>query len=111
MSYEHLARQLRDLSQWVDEYPPNRQGTNLENLWGRCGKITEEVGELTAAIIGWLGQNPRKGVTHTEDDVRNELLDIAVTALCAYEHMTYNSGQSMLALDAHVQKLVDRSGV
>jgi hypothetical protein len=36
-------------------------------------KIGEEVGETNQAVIGVLGQNPRKGVTHTWEDVHAEL--------------------------------------
>lgn len=49
----------------------------------RVGKVAEEYGEAWAALIGMHGQNPRKGRTHTEDDVVGELLDVALTALVA----------------------------
>jgi hypothetical protein len=32
----------------------------------RIMKLTEEAGEVTQAVIGTLGQNPRKGVTHLQ---------------------------------------------
>ncbi|MFG1609495.1 MazG-like family protein [Actinoplanes sp. NPDC049265] len=44
-------------------------------------KVQEEAGEMAQAVIGVLGQNPRKGVTHTWDDVIAEAIDVAVTAL------------------------------
>ncbi|GAA4921857.1 hypothetical protein GCM10023237_48440 [Streptomyces coeruleoprunus] len=31
----------------------------------RILKLSEEVGEAAQAVIGALGQNPRKGTTHT----------------------------------------------
>jgi hypothetical protein len=31
----------------------------------RIMKLTEEAGEVTQAVIGVMGQNPRKGITHT----------------------------------------------
>ncbi|BEL07056.1 MazG-like family protein [Actinoplanes sichuanensis] len=49
----------------------------------RIMKVTEEAGEATQAWIGMLGQNPRKGVTHTRDDVVGELADVVFTALVA----------------------------
>ena len=49
----------------------------------RVMKVGEEFGEAVAAYIGMTGQNPRKGVTHTSDDLAAELADIAVTAMCA----------------------------
>ncbi len=49
----------------------------------RVMKLSEEVGEATQAVIGALGQNPRKGVTHTWQDVEAELCDVIVAAMVA----------------------------
>ncbi|MCX4470481.1 MazG-like family protein [Micromonospora sp. NBC_01655] len=46
-------------------------------------KVTEEAGEVASAWIGTVGQNPRKGITHTTDDVADELADVVLTALVA----------------------------
>lgn len=47
-------------------------------------KLQEEVGEVAAALIGLLGSNPRKGVTHTWDDFCMELADVITTTVVAY---------------------------
>lgn len=44
-------------------------------------KVQEEAGELAEAMLGVLGQNPRKGVTHTWDDAVHEAIDVALSAL------------------------------
>ena len=49
----------------------------------RVLKVTEEAGEAAQAYIGVSGLNPRKGVTHSTDDLADELADVAVTALVA----------------------------
>ena len=54
----------------------------------RIMKLTEEVGEVTQAVIGALGQNPRKGITHTWDDVQAELCDVVFTAMVALTTIT-----------------------
>jgi NTP pyrophosphatase (non-canonical NTP hydrolase) len=54
----------------------------------RIMKLTEEAGEVTQAVIGALGQNPRKGVTHTWDDVQAELCDVVFTAMVALTTIT-----------------------
>lgn len=46
-------------------------------------KVQEEAGEVAEAWIGVLGQNPRKGQTHTREDVAKELGDVVFTALVA----------------------------
>jgi NTP pyrophosphatase (non-canonical NTP hydrolase) len=49
----------------------------------RCFKVAEETGEVAAAIIGATGQNPRKGQTHTWDDVQSELCDVILSGMVA----------------------------
>lgn len=103
------ASRLAELSRWIDyaNYPRHPEAVT----WGRLSKLSEEVGEVIRAWIGVTGQNPRKGVTHTHDDVRKELLDVAVTALAAYEHMTGNRGDSLQALFEHILFLYKRAEV
>ncbi|MCD0450076.1 MazG-like family protein [Actinocorallia sp. API 0066] len=49
----------------------------------RVLKLTEEIGEVSQAYIGFVGQNPRKGVTHTRAEVAAELCDVVITAMVA----------------------------
>ncbi|MEW1868638.1 MazG-like family protein [Streptomyces caelestis] len=70
---------------WLDA---NRPVGDREGLLLRILKLSEEVGEVAEAVIGATGQNPRKGTTHTWDDVRAELCDVAVTALIALRTLT-----------------------
>ena len=65
------------------EFLDEQNGTDPLELTCRIMKITEEAGEAAQAWIGVLGQNPRKGVTHTTEDVVGELADVAFTALVA----------------------------
>lgn len=99
--------QLAGLSEWIDAGNAHRDPEAI--LWGRVAKLTEEAGEATAALIGLTGQNPRKGVTHTSDDVIAELLDVAITALGAVEHMTGNRGQALPALCSKVDTVHTRA--
>jgi hypothetical protein len=46
-------------------------------------KLQGELGEVSAALIGALGANPRKGFTHTTTDVAMELADVIITAVLA----------------------------
>jgi NTP pyrophosphatase (non-canonical NTP hydrolase) len=61
----------------------DQNGNDPLEIACRIMKITEEAGEATQAWIGVLGQNPRKGVTHTTGDVVGELADVVFTALVA----------------------------
>lgn len=105
---QSLGMEIAALSEWVDMYPPNATRDAEAQAWGRLSKISEEVGEAVAAFVGATNQNPRKGHTHGPDAVQKELLDVALTALCAYEHFTGNRGTSMVAFFAHTLKVSRR---
>jgi hypothetical protein len=105
------GRQLAALSRWIDTHPANAARDPEAQLWGRVSKVSEETGEAIAALIGATGQNPRKGLTHTMDDVVAELLDVAVTALCAVEHVRGNTGGSLDELVAMIDRTVLRAGL
>ncbi|MFF3710872.1 MazG-like family protein [Streptomyces phaeochromogenes] len=51
-------------------------------------KIQEETGEVAEAVIGATGQNPRKGHSHTWEDVQAEVCDVIVTAMVALKRLT-----------------------
>lgn len=107
MATETTAEALAALSRWVDEANSHRDAEAA--AWGRFSKIGEEFGEVIAAFIGVTGQNPRKGATHSLADVTEELLDVAVAALGAVEHVTGNTGESMRLLDSKVARVLLRA--
>lgn len=97
------------LSQWIDAGNAHRDPEAV--TWGRLAKLAEEGGEVIAAFIGATGQNPRKGITHTLDDVRAELLDVAITALGAVEHLSGHTGTARHDLDAKIITVATRAGL
>lgn len=102
---------LAMISDWIDNSPENLARDPEARTWGRLAKVSEECGEVIAAYIGVTGQNPRKGITHKPDDVLKELLDVAITALCAYEHMTGNRGDSLQALFGVIHSTAKRAQI
>lgn len=70
---------IRNLSAWLQR----ENGTGDHQTAMRLMKLTEEVGEVMQAYSGSIGQNPRKGITHTSADVAEELVDVMVTAAVA----------------------------
>lgn len=104
-----ISKNIATLSQWIDA---GNSGRPTEaQTWARLAKITEEAGEVVAAYIGATGQNPRKGVTHTMHDVEEELLDVAVTALAALEHLRGHDGRSVDLMADKVGRTLGRSGL
>ncbi|MEV5796596.1 MazG-like family protein [Streptomyces collinus] len=76
-----------------------------EGVLLRILKLSEEVGEVAEAVIGATGQNPRKGVTHTWEDVQSELCDVAITALVALRTLTPDADE---VFDSHLTRVRER---
>ncbi|MFH9415267.1 MazG-like family protein [Streptomyces rochei] len=77
-----------------------------EGLLLRMLKLSEEVGEVAEAVIGATGQNPRKGVSHTWEDVEAELCDVAITALVALRTLT---PEARAVFEGHLARVAARS--
>ncbi|WSQ08610.1 MazG-like family protein [Streptomyces sp. NBC_01231] len=94
---------IDDLYAWLDANSPvdGQAGLLLRML-----KLSEEVGEVSEAVIGALGQNPRKGVSHTWEDVQGELCDVVITALVALRTLTPDTRD---VFTRHLARLRERS--
>lgn len=73
----------------------------------RMLKIQEEAGEAADAYIGWVGANPRKGVYKKREDLEEELLDCALTALIAWCDVTHGE-EPTAALVRHSEARLER---
>jgi hypothetical protein len=96
-------RALIAISEWIDEAPRNAARDQEALTWSRLAKIQEEAGEVVSEFIAYTGQNPRK----PQDDgalvrVFKELLDVAATALAAYEHLNGHQGRAVEDLFDHI---------
>ncbi|MFF2021028.1 MazG-like family protein [Streptomyces sp. NPDC058171] len=69
------------IREWLDA--EGVQNSEADRRLLRVLKIGEEYGEVAEALHGALGANPRKGASHSWEDVRKELCDVAVTTLVA----------------------------
>ncbi|MEU6540222.1 MazG-like family protein [Streptomyces sp. NPDC047000] len=94
------------LWQWLETHRgPDSRGP-AEALLLRMLKLSEEVGEVAQAVIGATGQNPRKGVTHTWQDVESELCDVVITALIALRTLTPDTREVFMT---HLARVAARS--
>ena len=102
-SPDDLWYSVADLHAWLEADQPHggREGLLLRML-----KLQEEVGEVAQAVIGATGQNPRKGVTHTWDDVQGELCDVVITALVALRTLTPDTRE---VFTRHLARVTARS--
>ncbi|MGW7646241.1 MazG-like family protein [Streptomyces bobili] len=80
--------------------------TGREGLLLRMLKLSEEVGEVAQAVIGATGQNPRKGTSHSWEDVQSELCDVIITALVALRTLT---PQAREVFAGHLGRVAGRS--
>jgi hypothetical protein len=98
------------ISRWIDESPRNAARDREAATWGRIAKVQEEAGEVIREFIAYTGQNPRKPQDNDAlIGVGKELLDVALTALAAYEHLTGHRGIAFLDLFEHIEYVRDRA--
>ena len=72
--------------------------------WARVTKVCEEAGEVWRALSKWTGENPRKGVCGTEEDLLGELGDTASAAICAIQHLTKDTDATWAVVSAALIK-------
>jgi NTP pyrophosphatase (non-canonical NTP hydrolase) len=101
-----LFAHVADITAWLDASNP--AGPHEDAM--RVLKLTEEAGEAAAAYIGMVGQNPRKGATHSLDDLLGELADVALTALCAIQHFTQSETATRALVDLRAAYVASRAG-
>ena len=100
---EDLWKSVDALWAWLEGDQPvsGREGLLLRML-----KLSEEVGEVSEAVIGATGQNPRKGVSHTWEEVQGELCDVVITALVALRTLTPDTRE---VFHRHLTRVRERS--
>jgi NTP pyrophosphatase (non-canonical NTP hydrolase) len=104
---EPLFAAIAAITAWLDGANP--PGPHEDSM--RVLKLVEEAGEAASAYIGMVGQNPRKGITHSLDDLLGELADVAITALCAIQHFTQDTATTHETIAAKLRRIVSRSDI
>jgi NTP pyrophosphatase (non-canonical NTP hydrolase) len=100
---------VQAIDEWLDAYAGLKyQDQPLAQDWARLAKVGEELGEAISAFIGLTGQNPRKGVTHTSDEVLDELADVAFTAIFCMQHFCKNPEEVQRILRRKLAKIATR---
>lgn len=72
----------------------------------RVLKISEEAGEVAEAVHGVMGSNPRKGASHTWEDVQEELCDVILTAMVALATLTPDAQK---VFEERLSRIAERS--
>jgi hypothetical protein len=107
---ERLLEIIRNVDLWLDaEVAGEYAAAPLGQDWARVAKAAEEVGEAIAALIAMTGQNPRKGVCGTLDELLGELADTAMTAIFAIQHFTKDETRTAAVVVAAMEKAAKRA--
>jgi predicted house-cleaning noncanonical NTP pyrophosphatase (MazG superfamily)/NTP pyrophosphatase (non-canonical NTP hydrolase) len=89
------------LTEWLGEVPIEAQ----------LLKMAEEVGEAAEAYLGMTGLNPRKGVSHTQEDLVGEVADVIITASVAIVLLAGGADGARAAFESHLAAVVSRAGL
>ncbi|MER8036952.1 MazG-like family protein [Streptomyces hydrogenans] len=103
MSDEETWTTVTRLHDWLADHqtvPPGQE------ILLRVLKLSEEVGEAAQAVIGATGQNPRKGTSHSWEDVQAELCDVVITAMVALRTLTPDAPE---VFAGHLRRVAARS--
>lgn len=100
---EVTQRAVVTAAKWLDAH----HGNGRQQQTMRILKVTEEAGEVAQAWIGVVGQNPRKGITHTEREVADELADVAFTALVAIQSLGFDADEVLATCVAKVLRRLE----
>ncbi|WP_326599385.1 MazG-like family protein [Streptomyces sp. NBC_01803] len=92
---------VEQLVKWLDAESPDPPATTRLM---RVLKLSEEVGEVAEAVIGATGHNPRKGDSHTWEDVQRELCDVILTGMVALNTLTPDARKLFTDHLAHVAR-------
>jgi hypothetical protein len=94
---------------WLDDAAPEAYRANpLANMWRRFYGPVSEAAEAQDALNGMTGGNPRKGITHTPDDMLEEAADTAVSALLAIQSQTKDTAVTWAVFIASLAKILSR---
>lgn len=88
---------------WLTDHQDLQPG---QEVLLRVLKLSEEVGEVAEAVIGATGQNPRKGTSHSWQDVEAELSDVIITAMVALRTLTPEAAD---VFAGHLRRVAQRS--
>jgi NTP pyrophosphatase (non-canonical NTP hydrolase) len=99
---------IRRITAWLDVMSGLRDNPLADDM-SRVMKIGEELGETVEAFIGYTGQNPRKGFSHTKEQMLAELADVVITALCAIQHFTQDETETETIITGKILGIIARS--
>jgi NTP pyrophosphatase (non-canonical NTP hydrolase) len=94
---------------WLDSaVSPEYLAQPLARDITRLSKLFEEAGEALKKFSQATGENPRKGVTSTMEEVMDEVGDAWLTAILGVQHFTKDTAETARILRRAMHKLEQR---
>lgn len=110
MTLDRMLAIIETVDAWLDDAVSGTyKDQPLAQDWARVAKVAEEAGEAVSALIACSGQNPRKGVNGTREDLHGELADVICAGLAALMHLTKDPAEVKAILTASLEKVEARA--
>lgn len=108
-----LAQDWARVAKLIEELGEVREASHGQNLpvadHERIGALEETIGRSVSALIASTGQNPRKGISGTQDEMLKELGDVVCCGLFAIQHFTRDAGLTADVVEAGLLKALNRA--
>lgn len=109
---ERLLTIIREVDAHLDSRTASEYREQpLARHWSRITKVCSEAGEVMDALSKATGENPRKGVCGTWDEVTGELGDVLCAAAFAIQHVTKDEAATASVIMAAFEKAHRRVAV
>jgi hypothetical protein len=106
---EELLSAVELVDAYLDSHrSPEYIDQPLANDWARVTKVCEEAGEVWAALSRRTGENYRKGVCGTEEELLGELADCVSAAMLGIQHRTKDIWRTWAVVSAAFAKAAQR---
>lgn len=100
---------VEEYDAWLDSaVSPEYLAQPLARDITRLSKLFEEAGEALKKFSQATGENPRKGVTSTMEEVLDEVGDAWLTAILGVQHFTKDTAETARILRRAMHKLEQR---
>jgi phosphoribosyl-ATP pyrophosphohydrolase len=109
LTLDELLQAVAVIDDYLDSHRnPEYIEQPLANDWARVTKICEEAGEVWLALSKRTGENYRKGVCGSEEELLGELADCVSAALCGIQHRTKDIAATWAVVSSAFLKARDR---
>jgi hypothetical protein len=97
---EEIGEAFEEIAKLTDATPSD---------YARLSSVAQRAGNAVSIVIGMTGQNPRKGISNTEEELLKELADCWCASVFAIQHFTKDSTRTEEILQQSLNKAYMRT--